>query len=78
MKMRTARRMYKQAMTISTIDEESGLPTKQLKITESFRPWIRKHFKKLADNNSPSKKLTRILNPQKKRKADAIHTEEDN
>ena len=74
MKMRTARRMHKQAMTISTLDEESGSPTKQLEITESFRSWIRNQK---SIEGQPKGKLVRVLNPQKKRKADELHTEED-
>lgn len=60
MKMRTARRMHKEAMTTKSFDED-GLPTKKLDITTPFKQWIREHFKKLADPGTPSKKLKKVL-----------------
>jgi len=65
MKMRQARRLHKQAMTIRTPADEDGLLIKKVVITESFKQWIRRHFKKIAKQIEPSPKLKKVLNPKK-------------
>lgn len=62
MKMRTARRMHKTAMTTRGIDDDCE-GVKVLKITRSFRSWIRGNYPTMekAKNVSPSPKLAKIL-----------------